>query len=336
MTDRGILLEFVDESRRRIDALCNSELDPVIQRRELHTLKGNAGVFGLIRAPRLCHELEDKMAQEGGGLSKEDCAALCEHWDHIEAEIMRLLGDPIASIQLSMSEYHCALDAVAEEQPHAALHARMRSWAHEPTHTRLEVFAEQITTLARRLGKGEVTVQLDDGGVRLPRRVLRDFWSSFAHLVRNAVDHGLESPDERQHCGKPLHPRIEIVTRIERGDATIEIADDGRGIDWIALAEAARAKGLPTETREQLEAALFGDGVTTRSNVTDYSGRGVGLAAVRSVVHALGGTISIESIKGQGTRFTFRFSLARLRPSLACPPVANELQADAAGALTGS
>ncbi|HEX7501613.1 MAG TPA: ATP-binding protein, partial [Polyangia bacterium] len=84
----------------------------------------------------------------------------------------------------------------------------------------------------------------------------------------------------------------------------VEIADDGRGLDWNAIAERARAKGLPTESREDLEAALFADGVTTRTEGSEVSGRGVGLSAVRCAVLAMGGRIRIESAPNRGTRFS--------------------------------
>lgn len=329
MSERAVLLDFLDESRSRVQLLCDSPLEPTVERRELHTLKGNAGLFGLIRTPRLCHELEEKLANEDRGLTAEERISLRDHWTRVEARVMPLVGDTSASIQLSMSEYHGVLETVAQEQPHSELYAQMRSWAHEPTHKRLTVFAEQIEVLARRLGKGDITVRLDDGGVRLPRLGLRDFWSSFAHVVRNAIDHGVESPEERAAHGKPLSPQIELATRIEHGEAIVEIADDGRGIDWLVVAEAARARGLPTQTKEQLEAALFADGLTTRSEATDISGRGVGLAAVLAAVRNLGGRITIDSKQGQGTRFSFRFALTQLRPSVACPPMVSEVPTEA-------
>ncbi len=324
MADRGILVGFLEESRFRIKALCETTLDRTVEQREIHTLKGNAGLFGLIQIPRLCHELEEKLAQDDRSLNEEERLALRQLWDQIETRAMPLLGEDTSSIQLSKSEYNGVLHAVANGEPHSALHSIIRSWAHEPTHKRLGIVAEQIAALGRRLGKGDITVQIDDGGIRLPRERLREFWSSLSHVVRNAVDHGLETPEERRGNGKPVHPRIRLATHIDHADTIIEIEDDGRGIDWSAVSEKARAKGLPTHTKQQLEAALFADGLTTRSEATDISGRGVGLAAVQSAVDALGGTISLESTKGQGTRFSFRFNLARLRPSLACPPTMSD------------
>jgi len=95
----------------------------------------------------------------------------------------------------------------------------------------------------------------------------------------------------------------------------IEIADDGRGIDWNRVATRAKSLGLPANTAEDLETALFADGVTTKDEPTETSGRGVGLSAVSGVVVSLGGRIRIHSAVGQGTQFQFVFPFSRLRPS---------------------
>lgn len=234
-----------------------------------------------------------------------------------------------------MQEYEEALQAVSTQEPYALLQSRVRGWAHENTHKRLAIFAQQITGLAKRLGKGDVTVRIDDGGVRLPRECLANFWSNFSHLVRNAVDHGLKTKEEREQSKDGQGSTIELATRIERGDVVIEISDDGRGIDWTRVAERARAIGLPVETRADLEAAIFADGVSTAQNVTDISGRGVGLSAVRNSVRELGGKVAIQSAKGHGTEFTFRFSLARLRPSYLPGGVASHEYASPSGSGSG-
>jgi two-component system chemotaxis sensor kinase CheA len=187
----------------------------------------------------------------------------------------------------------------------------MVGWANEPLHKRFSIFAQQIVELAERLGKKGVTVQISDSGLRLPREQLASFWSSFPHVIRNAVDHGIESVEERRTLGKPENAVIELASRIDNGEVVVEIADDGPGLDWKAVAERARAKGLPTESREDLEAALFADGVTTREKASEVSGRGVGLSAVRSAVLAMGGRICIESALNRGTRFSFHLKMNR-------------------------
>ena len=318
LSDRGIFKESCEESQRRVELLCQSDLTRTQALRELHTLKGNTGLLGLIRTSRFCHELENKLVQDNRMLSDAERCALREHWQQVISRILPLLGEPEAAIQLSMGEYQEALHAVADSEPYEMLQSRLRGWAHEPTHKRFTIFAEQIKSLAKRLDKGDIAIRINDGGVRLPRETLSSFWANFVHVVRNAVDHGLETQQERIRASKCESGTIELSARVEPGSIIIEISDDGRGIDWTRVAECARAKGLPAKTREELQAALFTDGISTCTEATETSGRGIGLSALRGAVLALGGQIAVESVKDHGTKFSFRFNLARLRPSY-CP-----------------
>jgi len=119
------------------------------------------------------------------------------------------------------------------------------------------------------------------------------------------VDHGVEAADERVAAGKDPVAKISLaVRRAPDGPLVVEVADDGRGLDLGALAAAARRKGAAVERPED---ALFLDGVSTREVVTDLSGRGVGMGAVRDVCLRAGGTVHVESVPGAGTRFRFQF-----------------------------
>ena len=307
-SDQGIFVEFMEESRGRIAALSKRGLGQTVELRELHTLKGSTGLFGLVRTARFLHDLEDLLLREERELNDLDRRQLIDHWQQVEASVTPLLVDA-ASIRLSRPTYEEALLAVSNGEPHPQLRARMMEWAYEPVHKRFSIFAEQIVGLAERLGKKGVTVQISDGGLRLPTEHLAPFWSSFSHLIRNAVDHGIESAQERRSLSKPGGAVIELVSRVENGELVIEIADDGRGLDWSAVAACARDKGLPAQSREDLEAALFVDGVTTRSEASEVSGRGVGLSAVRAAVLAIGGRIRVDSVPNRGTRFSFHLKI---------------------------
>jgi len=187
----------------------------------------------------------------------------------------------------------------------------VRSWALERTKPRLERFAEQAHGLATRLGKGDVTVDIADHGVRLDPAKFRPFWTAFTHVVRNAVDHGIEPAAERVVAGKPEQGQLRLTTQTEGNQVVIELDDDGRGIDWETVRAKARAKAQPCATRTDLIAAILSDGITTRSEVTETSGRGVGLAALRDACTRLGGRIEVDSERGKGTRFRFRFDLEK-------------------------
>jgi two-component system chemotaxis sensor kinase CheA len=129
--------------------------------------------------------------------------------------------------------------------------------------------------------------------------------------VRNAVDHGIESPAERAGAGKPEHGRLDLATHAEGNTVVIELGDDGRGIDWDAVRARAQEAARPHVTRADLIAAILSDGISTRTEVSETSGRGVGLAALREACEELGRRIEIDSERGHGTRFRFKFDLGR-------------------------
>jgi two-component system chemotaxis sensor kinase CheA len=207
------------------------------------------------------------------------------------------------------------LRAVAKRESHESLSERIRTWRHEPTRKRLALFAEQARALATRVDKGELSVRIEDAGIRLPAEGLCEFWSTFVHVIRNAVDHGLESPEERRAAGKSESGVLTLSTRVEESMLAIRVADDGRGIDWGSVSAVAKARGLPAATHRDLEEAIFSDGLSTKGGATELSGRGVGLSAVRAVVSEMGGSIQVQSAVGQGTEFTFLLPLFKLRPS---------------------
>jgi two-component system chemotaxis sensor kinase CheA len=164
-----------------------------------------------------------------------------------------------------------------------------------------------VERLALRLGKPKPAVVIEAGGVRLPARRFGSFWASIVHVVRNMLDHGIESPEARLRAGKSAAGRI-ILRATETADRVlVEFEDDGAGIDWKSIAARARAAGIRCATQHDLETALFASGVSTAAEVTEISGRGVGLSAVLERCRALGGSAHVSSTKGVGTRFVFAF-----------------------------
>jgi two-component system chemotaxis sensor kinase CheA len=168
--------------------------------------------------------------------------------------------------------------------------------------------------VARRIGK-EIDLEVKGAEIEIDRAILEELSDALLHLIRNAVDHGIEPPHLRLLAGKPAAGRIAVVARRERDRVIIEIADDGKGMDPARLRAAAVAHGaLSAEQAEALpdrEALLLAclPGISTAETVTDVSGRGVGLDAVKRTVEGVGGTIDIESTPASGSRFTLRLPL---------------------------
>jgi two-component system chemotaxis sensor kinase CheA len=305
--------EFVEEGQRLMDAIARAgDGDRAERMRDLHTLKGAAGVFDVASVSEAAHALEQAEAQSEHELAAAAWAKLSACWQAFLSLVAPALDSQASNrLEISMAELGAIAHSVRENAPQAVLLEAILRLTHEPVAQRFARIAEQVQRVARRLGKPEPEVIVEAADVRLPRETYREFWSSLAHVVRNIVDHALESEQERSARGKPATHRVELVARANAARLTIEIADDGRGIDWVLLAERASQRGLPANTRADLIEALFADGVTTAGGLGLMSGRGVGLSAVRQACAALSGTIQVESEPGRGARWQFRFPPVR-------------------------
>jgi two-component system chemotaxis sensor kinase CheA len=166
-----------------------------------------------------------------------------------------------------------------------------------------------VRDLARSTGK-EVELAVEGGDVELDRSVLEGLKDPLRHMVRNAVDHGAEPPDERRAAGKPAALRLTVAAVLRGATVEVIVADDGRGLDLDALRQQARRRHLP-EPADDREASrlIFLPGMSTAPLITDVSGRGVGMDVVKSRVEALHGTVDLASAPGRGTRFTLAVPL---------------------------
>lgn len=172
-------------------------------------------------------------------------------------------------------------------------------------------FSRMVRDLARELGK-EVAVTMDGTEIELDRTILDEIGEPLVHLLRNAVAHGIEPPEERKHLGKPAQGMLRLAARRERDAIIIEVADDGRGIDPDQVLRVALERGLVT--REQADALTLTQvlalttlpGFSMTAGVSEVSGRGVGLDAVKTKIEAMRGTLAIHSQRGQGTTVTLR------------------------------
>ena len=300
--DRVGFFEFLDEARALVASIEGGE-GGATTTRAIHTLKGNASLFKLTSISAACHELESKIADDGG-LSEIDRQGFGRQWRALEFVLAPFVdGRGRNIIEVERAEVAAALAATTERE----LRRRVGRWLLEPVRRRLERAATQTQALARRLGKEPLQIVVDDGGVLLEPLAWAPFWSAFVHALRNAVGHGIEDSDERLALGKVPRGTLTLSARTDGRHIAIGVNDDGRGIDWEQIANKARAAGHPATTEHELVDALFADGVSTAAEVTDVSGRGVGMSALRDAVARLNGSIDVRSKKGQGTMLEFRF-----------------------------
>lgn len=173
-------------------------------------------------------------------------------------------------------------------------------------------FKRIVHDIAQKLGK-EVKLEISGGDTELDKTVVEKIADPLVHMVRNAMDHGLESTDGRRAAGKPVEGLVKLNAYHEAGSIAIEISDDGRGLDQDKIFAKAVEKGIIDSTanlsKEEAQKLIFAPGFSTAAEVTDLSGRGVGMDVVRRNIEELRGVISIESEKGKGTRFIIRLPL---------------------------
>ncbi len=307
MKDRSGLLTFVEESERMLQELNEAGADSALQKRLLHTLKGNASTFDLLTLADVCHEAESELDNENA-VRSQTMQRIVAQWRVVTSRLSEVMPtDSRGLVQVTEKE----LDSLAETARQGATAeqivqriARLR-W--EPLTGPLGRLARHAETLAERLGKGPLEVEVETTEIRVAPERWAPLWSALVHVVRNAVDHGIEPSGERIAAGKSPQGSLRLSAHRKRQGYLIKIADDGRGIDWSAIRALCVSRGWPAESQEDLLRALLSEGFTTCDTVTVTSGRGVGLAALQSVVMDLGGEISVESEPGLGTCWTLLF-----------------------------
>jgi two-component system chemotaxis sensor kinase CheA len=245
----------------------------------LDTLMNLAGelVINRTRLAQLAAQLEERYGDDGliGGLA-ESAQQVARITDRLQEEIMKSRMLPIETV--------------------------------------FNRFPRLVRDLSSKLGK-RVELVIHGQDTELDRSVLEEISDPLIHLLRNAVDHGIETPEERRAAGKPEAGTIRLAARHEDNHIVIELEDDGRGIDIARVKASAVERGLlSAEAAERLPdpqalRLIFEPGLSTARQVSDLSGRGVGMDIVRANIEKLNGTIDVGSAPGAGTRFTIKLPL---------------------------
>jgi two-component system chemotaxis sensor kinase CheA len=200
-----------------------------------------------------------------------------------------------------------ALERVSREIRDTTLELRM-----VPVDELFSRFPRVVRDLADRSGK-EIDLRIVGQETRLDRTIVERLGDPMVHLIRNAVDHALETPQERLEAGKPRVGRITLVAGHEGDRVAIRVEDDGRGLNREKILKKGAARGLiaPGTSLDdpRVVSLIFEPGFSTRDEVSELSGRGVGLDVVRDSVRALRGSLAVESTPGKGTSFVFRLPL---------------------------
>jgi len=233
--------------------------------------------------------------------------------------LMNLIGELVITrgrlVQLSAGINDPALtEAVAQTSRLVAdLQDEIMTSRMVPVWQVFDRFPRLVRDAARSVGK-QVNFVIEGKDVELDRSMLDEVGDPIVHLLRNAIDHGIETPDTRRAQGKPAEGRLTLSATRDRSAVAIRVIDDGRGIDRSRVLARARANGLVEQdktdlTDEELLRLISRPGFSTAETVTDLSGRGVGIDAVYNRVRSLGGAVDIRSVPGEGTTVTLRLPL---------------------------
>jgi two-component system chemotaxis sensor kinase CheA len=202
-----------------------------------------------------------------------------------------------------------AADRLALEQAAIPLEEDARRLRMRPFSEACEGLDRMVRDLAME-GRKEVTLVLEGGDVEMDRAILDGLSDPLRHLVRNALDHGIEPPAARRTAGKPERGRVTVSAALRGGGVEAAVEDDGRGVDLAAIREQARKKKIAEpEDERDLAKLIFAPGFTTARIITGVSGRGIGLDVVRSRVDALHGSVGFSFEPGHGCRFVLSLPL---------------------------
>ncbi len=223
--------------------------------------------------------------------------------DELDGALRRIGVELGRAVDEARSDAH-ALARASDEMDEGVYLLRTR-----PFSEAVEALPRAVRDVAAASGK-EVELRITGGGIEADRAVLDAVRDALLHLVRNAVDHGIEPPEARERAGKPRRGVVEVGATVAGGLLRVSVSDDGRGLDVDAVREGLVRRGLPVpEDDREVARTLFEGGFSTRREPTAISGRGVGLDVVRAVAERVRGTVDVRWTAGAGTTFVLETPL---------------------------
>jgi two-component system sensor histidine kinase and response regulator WspE len=301
--DRNRVVRVTAESLTRLMGLAGEalvqthRLPPLVD--SLWRLRGRH--TGLLESLQL---FEDRLSSQVVALPAAERELLAKAKAQAGQDLQRL-GETVEAIE----EFARVSEDLSSRLHHEVLTSRMR-----PLADGVRGFPRLVRDLARELGK-QARFEVAGETTGVDRDILDRLEAPLNHLIRNALDHGLEMPDDRRAVGKPPGGTIRLEARHRAGMLQIVLSDDGRGIDLERLRAKVVERGLTTAamatrlTEAEMLDFLFLPGFSTKEYVTEVSGRGVGLDVVQSMVHAVGGSVRVASRAGKGTRFVLQLPI---------------------------
>jgi two-component system, chemotaxis family, sensor kinase CheA len=298
--------------------------------RDLHTIKGNAGTYGFDRLSKLAHLSEDILEDLKEPITVRTAVtlqALLGKLEEMDAAYQEILetekrlsgggGDGDAMVQVSERKLdhvrrmakamHSGNSLVADSEAVKTLAEACERIRDVPLVRLSEKYRGLVGRLSDKLGK-QIHFECVPSHLEVSPHFFQPIDEALVHLLRNSVDHGIEAASDRVVGGKPERGTIRLEISVNDDQVSIILSDDGAGIDLDRVSARAIEQGLATPSEiarlsdDQRMQLIFESGISTASSITDVSGRGVGMAAVKDCIDALGGLIHIKSVRGKGSQ----------------------------------
>jgi two-component system chemotaxis sensor kinase CheA len=327
LRNRKQIHNFIEDCRKIIKNLKTEiEKSPILRNlpevfRGLHTLKGGAASIGVTALSERCHATENILAELK--LHQTESEEFLQKWKRIEYLIRKieedflnfldntaqLIGKSLSSeriLEIPVSRFYeilnTAMIAVAHNGTREFL---IQEFLMEPVVELVKGFQESLTELAIKLRKELLPIEFRNGHIRVLADHYKDLFSTFVHIFRNAIDHGIELPEKRRELGKPQSGKITVEFQQSHERLRVTVTDDGAGINSHGIRSKLIKNGIDVskETDEQVIQHIFDLGFSTRDQVSTISGRGVGMDAVMQAAIDLGGTVRVSSFLNQGASF---------------------------------
>ncbi|MFE8071142.1 GAF domain-containing protein [Marinobacteraceae bacterium S3BR75-40.1] len=318
--------EFLDKCRTLIEQTPDKDPEVIATLfRNMHTVKGNARTYGLRQITDKVHQVEqvydelrknDEAPWEPDKLLSEleEARRIIDHYGEIFGEKLGRDAEAEEGVEIDRHRVQ-ALLADIRDMDAGAVPSRVQQIMRDTYSTLVQVEAQPVSqvlrdvirsvnSLAQELDKPEPQIEIDDGDIFVKREIHSTLNNVFMHVFRNAMDHGIESAEERRSKGKPEKGRISLTVSGDRQTVVMELRDDGRGIALGRVFEKAREKGLygadaARPPASEIANLIFSSGFSTAEQVSTISGRGVGMDAVRDFLTARGGEIEIVLDPGE-------------------------------------
>lgn len=286
--------------------------------RAIHTFKGTFSQFDMINTVKKLHDFESMLSDLRKNMNSFDNHKLSdfistkslESWIDEDLDTLKnILGADFFKddnqIKIDYSKIVDIENKVASLIPTdegKLIINDLKKLRYKSLKVLLRPYIKYVDKLAQRLKKSIYNLYIAGDDIQVDPLVYHHFIRSLSHVFRNALDHGIECDEDRIAFGKNPSGTIMCSISCDESNIKITISDDGRGIDFESLAQKAKKCGIEYEDKNML---IFAEGISTNENVSEYSGRGIGLFAVYNEIVKLNGKISVESTKGNGTSFHF-------------------------------